>query len=95
MYRCMNVFALTALVLLVPAGCVDSGLMNLLCSYDDPLMTSLDLAFLLVTHGYNATPADGYVVVVAGNSTYTLVPNGEQPGLADITDSKSSSLSFN
>jgi len=72
------------LVLLTPAVCMDSGLMELLSSYDDPLMTSLDLAFLLVTHGFDATPADGYVVVVTGNATYTLMPNKERPGLADI-----------
>ncbi|MEM0498056.1 MAG: hypothetical protein QW781_00975 [Methanothrix sp.] len=95
MYRCMNVLSLAMLVLLIPASCVDTGLMELLSYYDDPLMTSLDLAFLLVTHGYNATPGNGCVVVVAGNSTYTLVPNGERPGLADISDSKSSSLTFN
>nr|WP_324303492.1 hypothetical protein [Methanothrix sp.] len=95
MYRFMSMFACVMLVLLVPASCVDAGLMELLSSYDDPLMTPLDLAFLLVTHGYNATPVDGYVIVVTGNSTYTLVPNGEQPGLADISGSKSSSLVFN
>lgn len=95
MCRCMNAFVCAMLVLLIPAGCVDTGLVELLSSYDDPFMTSLDLAFLLVTHGYNATPGDGYVVVVAGNSTYTLVPNGDHPGLADISDSKSSSLTFN
>lgn len=95
MYRYVNVVALAMLVLLIPASCVDTGLMELLYSYDDPLMTSLDLAFLLVTHGYNATPGDGFVVVVAGNSTYTLVPNGGQPGLAEISDSTSSSLTFN
>ncbi|MCQ8903709.1 MAG: hypothetical protein NQU42_06420 [Methanothrix sp.] len=95
MYRGMSVFACVMLMLLIPASCVDAGLIELLYSYDDPLMTSLDLAFLLVTHGYNATPADGCVVVVAGNSTYMLVPNGDKPGLADLSDSKSSSLTFN
>ncbi|MDH7596377.1 MAG: hypothetical protein QHG98_01350 [Methanothrix sp.] len=95
MYRFMSMFACVMLVLLLPASCVDAGLMELISSYDDPLMTSLDLAFLLVTHGYNAIPEDGCVVVVAGNSTYTLVPNGDRPGLADISGSKSSSLTFN
>lgn len=94
MYRCMNLFVCAMLVLLVPANCADTGLMDLLYSYDDPLMTTVDLAFLLVTHGYNATPGNGYVVVVAGNSTYTLVPNGVQPGLADLR-SKELELNFN
>jgi hypothetical protein len=62
---------------------MDSVLMGLLSSYDDPLMTSQDLAFLLVTHGFDATPVDGYVVVVTENATYTLMPNGDKPGLAD------------
>lgn len=85
MYRHMAVFVSAVLVLLTPAACVDSGLMGLLSSYDDPLMTYLDLAFLLVTHGYNATPVDGYVIVTS-NATYTLVPNGDRPGLADISE---------
>jgi hypothetical protein len=86
MYGHMAIFVSAVLVLLTPAACMDSGLMGLLISYDDPLMTYLDLAFLLVTHGYNATPVDGYVVVVTCNATYTIVPNGERPGLADISE---------
>ncbi|MGB9901510.1 hypothetical protein [Methanothrix sp.] len=64
---------------------MDYKLMGLLSSYDDPLMTSLDLAFLLVTHGFDATPVDGYVVVVTDNATYTLMPNGDKPGLAYVS----------
>lgn len=85
MYGYIGVSVCAMLVLLTPAICMDSELMGLLNSYEDPLMTSLDLAFLLVTHGYDATPVNGYVVVVAGNTTYTLIPNGDKPGLADIS----------
>ncbi|MCX8206525.1 MAG: hypothetical protein N3G75_01655 [Methanothrix sp.] len=74
---------------------MDSGLMGLLSSYDDPLMTSLDLAFLLVTHGFDATPADGCVVVVTGNATYTLIPNGNKPGLADVSTNTSTTTDAN
>lgn len=85
MYGHIGVSVCALLVLLTPAVCMDSGLMGLLSSYDDPLMTSLDLAFLLVTRGFDATPADGFVVVVTGNATYMLVPNGDRPGLADLS----------
>ncbi|MBC7080339.1 MAG: hypothetical protein H5T42_07730 [Methanothrix sp.] len=84
MHGHIGIFVFTLLVLLTPAVCMDSELMGLLNSYEDPLMTSLDLAFLLVTHGLDATPANGYVVVVAGNATYTLIPNGDKPGLAEV-----------
>lgn len=85
MYGHIGIFVCALLVLLTPAVCMDPGLMGLLSSYDDPLMTSLDLAFLLVTHGFDATPVGGSVVVVAGNATYMLVPNGDRPGLADVS----------
>lgn len=89
MYKYICVSVCTVLILLTPAVCMDAGLMGLLSSYDDPLMTYLDLAFLLVTHGFDATPADGFVVVVAGNATYLLVPNGDRPGLADVSTNTS------
>ncbi len=83
------------LLLLVPAsGGINSELAGLLYSYDDPLMTSVDLAFLLVTHGYNAIPKDGYVIVFTDNTTYMLIPNGDRAGLADVSELYSSSLAF-
>lgn len=92
MYGHIGISVCALLVLLTPAVCTDSGLMGLLSSYEDPLMTSLDLAFLLVTHGFDATPADGYVVVDVGNETYTLIPNGDKPGLAEIYTNTSDAM---
>ncbi len=61
-----------------------SDLRDSTLAFDDPLMTSYDLAFYLATHGYNAVPEDGCVVLVLEGSTYNLIPNGEKPGLCDI-----------
>lgn len=61
-----------------------SDLREAISSFDDPRMTSSDLAFYLATHGYDAVPEEGYVVLVLKGSTYNLIPNGERPGLCDI-----------
>ncbi len=61
-----------------------SNIQTLISSFDDPLMTTYDLAFYLATHGYDATPKDGYVRLVLKGSNYNLIPNGEMPGLCDI-----------
>jgi hypothetical protein len=62
-----------------------SELKQLVSSYDDPKMTAQDLAFYLVTHNYDATPKDGYVELQLDGENYKLVPNGEAPGLCDIS----------
>lgn len=61
-----------------------SDLRELISTFDDPGMTSYDLAFYLASHGYDAVPEDGRVVLVLKGSTYDLIPNGEKPGLCDI-----------
>ncbi len=61
-----------------------SNIQTLISSFDDPHMTTYDLAFYLATHGYDATPKDGYVRLVLKGSNYNLIPNGEMPGLCDI-----------
>jgi hypothetical protein len=48
-------------------------------------MTPNDLAFFLATHNYNATPKNGYVQVKIDSTIYKVVPNGPQPGLADLS----------
>ncbi|MBN1236359.1 MAG: hypothetical protein JW999_09990 [Methanotrichaceae archaeon] len=61
-----------------------SDLNSLVSSYEDSLVNSNDLAFLLVTHNYNAFPRDGYVELMLSGKIYSLIPNGEKPGLCDI-----------
>ena len=56
----------------------------LLTSFDDPGMDINDLAFFLVTHNYDATPAGSFVEVKIDSQVYRLVPNGKKPGLCDI-----------
>ena len=56
----------------------------LLTSFDDPGMDANDLAFFLVTHNYDATPAGSFVEVKIDSQVYRLVPNGKKPGLCDI-----------
>ncbi len=61
-----------------------SDLRETISSFDDPHITPFDLAFYLATHGYDAVPEEGCVVLVLKGSTYNLIPNGERPGLCDI-----------
>lgn len=61
-----------------------SNIQTLISSFDDPHMTTYDLAFYLATHGYDATPTDGYVRLVLKGTNYNLIPNGEMPELCDI-----------
>ena len=56
----------------------------LLISFDDPGMDANDLAFFLVTHNYDATPAGSFVEVKIDGEVYRLAPNGKDPGLCDI-----------
>ncbi len=48
-------------------------------------MDALDLAFFLATHNFDATPEDGNVIVKLEGMICSLTPNGERPGLADVT----------
>jgi hypothetical protein len=61
------------------------ALMKLITENEDVHMDALDLAFFLATHNFEATPMDGYVVVKLEGTIYSLTPNGEKPGLADVT----------
>jgi hypothetical protein len=58
--------------------------MKLITDNEDIHMNALDLAFLLATHNLDATPKDGYVIVKQDGKIYSLTPNGEKPGLAEI-----------
>jgi hypothetical protein len=48
-------------------------------------MTAEDLAFFLAMHNFDATPKDGFVQVKVNGTIYNLVPNGANPGLANLT----------
>jgi hypothetical protein len=68
------------------SGTVDhTELLKLISQNEDPLMTSNDLAFFLASHDFDATPKDGYVEVKLDGVVYEAVPNGNGPGLADLT----------
>lgn len=56
-----------------------------LFSFEDSKITVQDLAFYLVTHNYDAVLGDGYVELQLDGEIYRLVPNGNAPGVCDIS----------
>ena len=48
-------------------------------------MSVKDLAFLLVTHDFDAIPKKDYVEVRINDTVYKLLPNGKYSGLANVT----------
>ena len=62
-----------------------SELMKLITENEDPLINVNDLAFLLVTHNFDAVPKKDFVEVHLDKMVYKLVPNGSYPGLANVT----------
>jgi hypothetical protein len=76
--------ALTIILSLGSAGSYDGSLRSLISENEDPLMSTIDLAFFLATHGFDATPMDGYVQVKDNGTLLKLVPNKGMPGLADV-----------
>jgi hypothetical protein len=62
-----------------------SDLKSSISGFEDPHMSAQDLAFFLVSHGFDATPKGGFVEVDLGGRTYKLTPNCSAPGLAGIT----------
>jgi len=62
-----------------------SSLNSLISGFDDPSMGVRDLAFYLVTHNYDARPGDGFVELQLDGESYKLVPNGNAPGVCDIS----------
>jgi hypothetical protein len=59
-------------------------LLSLCSSNEDVRMNVEDLAFLLVTHDFNAMPRGDYVEVRIDDSIYRVTPNAARAGLADI-----------
>jgi hypothetical protein len=60
------------------------SLKNLVTSFEDRLMDSSDLAFLLATHNYDVFPRGDHVDLFLNGKVYRLVPNGDAPGLCNI-----------
>jgi len=63
----------------------DSALVKLISQNEDPRMGVKDLAFFLVTHDFDAVPKKDYVEVHIDDTVYKLVPNGQYPGLTNVT----------
>ena len=57
---------------------------NPILFFEDQRIDSQDMAFFLVTHGYDASHKKNYVELKLNNMIYKLAPNGEMPGLSDI-----------
>jgi hypothetical protein len=82
------IFVLLAFLSISPisTGVADeSELMTLILGIEDPHINVNDLAFLLVTHDFNAAPKGDHVEVRLNNTIYKLAPNGPYPGLANVT----------
>ena len=63
----------------------NSALMKLISQNEDPRMGVKDLAFFLVTHDFDAVPKKDHVEVHIDDTVYELVPNGQYPGLTNVT----------
>ncbi|VVB64605.1 Uncharacterised protein [uncultured archaeon] len=82
------IFVLLAFLSIAPisTGVSDkSELMKLILGIEDPLINVNDLAFLLVTHNFDAVPKKDFVEVRLNETVYKLMPNGSHPGLANVT----------
>jgi hypothetical protein len=84
---CLIAALILALFVIPASGAFDdySALMKLIADNEDVRMNAMDLAFLLATHNFDATPENGYVIVKLESMIYSLTPNGEKPGLAEVT----------
>jgi len=89
----LSIVVALALSLALPlAECSTAGdsyqdLIKLIAGNEDDKMGVVDLAFLLVTHNFDAVPRDDYVEVTIDETVYMLKPNAAKPGLADILPS--------
>ena len=61
-----------------------SDLKKLISVSEDTRMNFEGLAFVLATHGFDATPKSSYVEIRLHNEIYKLIPNGNKPGLCDM-----------
>jgi len=72
-------------IALSSAATDNSALTNFISQNEDPRMGVKDLAFFLVTHDFDAVPKKDHVEVQIDGTVYKLVPNGQYPGLANVT----------
>lgn len=59
-------------------------LLDLSNANEDVRINAQDLAFLLVTHNFDATPRGDHVEVRINGLIYRVTPNAGKAGLADI-----------
>jgi len=62
-----------------------TDLVKLINDNEDGRMDAKDLAFLLATHGFDASPKGSYAIVKLDKAIYKVMPNGVKPGLAYIS----------
>jgi hypothetical protein len=62
-----------------------SELIKLVAENEDPHINVNDLAFLLVTHNFDAVPKKDFVEVRLDKTVYKLVPNEPSPGQVNVT----------
>jgi hypothetical protein len=67
------------------AAADNSALTKLISQNEDSRMGVKDLAFFLVTHDFDAVPKKDHAEVQIDDIVYVLVPNGQYPGLANVT----------
>jgi len=78
-------FGMIASMALVCSASTDyRGLLDLSDANEDVRINAQDLAFLLVTHNFDATPRGDHVDVKIDGSIYRMTPNADKSGLADI-----------
>ena len=63
----------------------NSELIKFISQNEDLRMDVRDLAFLLVTHNFDAVPKKDHVEVRIDDIVCKLVPNGQYSGLANVT----------
>ena len=84
----VNLIAVVVLMALMAvstaSGSDRSDLQGFISSYNDPKMSTYDLAFVLATHGYDATPKADHVEVTLDGAVCDLVPNHDDSGFAKI-----------
>jgi len=87
----MAALIFVALAFAIPAsGASDdySALMKLIADNEDSHMNAMDLAFLLATHNFDATPEDGHVSVKLEGTIYSLTPKSRKAGISRGNDHK-------
>lgn len=85
--RLMFLLFLGMIALQVTGGSASAGYQDLLSlcnTNEDARINVEDLAFLLVTHDFDAMPRGDYVEVRIDGSIYRVKPNAAKAGLADI-----------